>query len=111
MGGAGEVVVTQTERWVNEVCDRIMSSGYVRLYKDLYKDLRERLPCGVACRLIREGLAQAQVFYLPLGGMPIWRRLDARARALDALRRLERWADVREWGECCGLYDGEGAPW
>lgn len=103
--------MTETQQRVNEACDRIMSSGHVRLYRDLYKDLRERLPCGVACRLIRKGLQQASVLYLPLGGMPAWRRLDDRNLAITALWRLERYADVKEWGECCGLYDGEGAPW
>jgi hypothetical protein len=100
--------VTQTEQRANEACDRIMSSGHVRLYRDLYKDLRERLPCGAVCRLIRRGLQQATVLYLPLGGMPAWRRLDDRTRAVAALKRLERYADVKEWGECCGLYDSKG---
>jgi hypothetical protein len=32
-----------------------------------------------------------------------WRPIGERTRAFAALKRLERYADVKEWGECCGL--------
>jgi hypothetical protein len=89
--------VTETKQWVNQTCERIVASGHVRLYKDLYKDLREWLPCGVACRLIAEGLRQTRVLYLPLGGLPVWHRLGERNRAIAALRRLERYSVGAEY--------------
>jgi hypothetical protein len=98
--------VTETEQWANDTCERIMASGHIRLYRDLYKDLRERLPCGVACRLIREGLWRTREHGW-VGPVLVGRgELGGRTRAITALRRLERYADVKEWGECCGLYDG-----
>jgi hypothetical protein len=98
--------VTETERWVNDTCERICAGGVVWLYKDLYKDLRQTLPCGVACRLIREGLDRTRLRPV-LAGVPMpWGPFGERLRVFAALWRLERYADVKEWGECCGLYDG-----
>lgn len=87
--------MTEAEHWVNEVCDRLVASGHVRLYKDLYKDLRARLSCGVACGLIEVGLRLTRQSGARRYA-PDWRLTGSRrARAIAALRRLDRWAARR----------------
>jgi hypothetical protein len=91
--------VTQTQQWVNDTCERIVAGGVVWLHKDLYKDLRERLPCGVACRLIYTALDRTCLKPV-LAGVPMpWGPFGERLRAFAALKRLERYADVKKWGE------------
>jgi hypothetical protein len=85
--------VTDTERWVNGVCGLIVATGTVRLYKDMYKDMRERLPCGVACRLIENGLRHTHYAGGPDDPYLPPRVFGDRARAIAALKRLERWAE------------------
>lgn len=89
--------MTDTERYVNGVCERIMASGQVRLYRDVYKDLRERHPCDVACKLVAGGLRRTRILYRPDGVYPSSAACAARARAIAALERLERYAGRLEW--------------
>lgn len=92
--------MTETEQWVNQTCERIIASGHVRLYRDLYKDLRQTLPCAEACRLIAEGLHATRFHYLPEGGPGRWRTAGDRAIAIAALWRLSRLGRHRGMAEC-----------
>lgn len=91
--------MTETEHWVNQTCEWIVSSGHVRLYRDLYRDLRESLPCGVACRLIAGGLVRTRALLTPVGRHRSTCPVAVRARAIAALKRLARWAEP-----CGGLH-------
>lgn len=85
-------MATDTERRVNVACEQIVASGHVRLYRDLYKDLRERLSCGVACRLIETGLRHTRYAGGPDDSGPPPRVSASRAIAIAALKRLGRYA-------------------
>lgn len=85
--------MTETEQWVNDTCERLVAGGALWVYKDLYKDLRERLPCGVACGLIYNALYRTRLKPVLAGVPMVWQPIGARARAIAALTRLERWAD------------------
>lgn len=97
--------MTETERWVNETCGRIMASGHVRLYRDLYKDLRESLPCRESCRLIEAGLDATRGRGNVTDPCVTGCLMSERARAMAALTRLARWAWLRDAPRCrrCGL--------
>lgn len=90
--------MTDAERYVNQTCERVVASGHVWLYRDLYRDLRERLPCGATCRLLEEGLRLTRLSDARRHA-PDWRRTGSRrARAIAALRRLGHYAWLRERG-------------
>jgi hypothetical protein len=99
--------VTETEQWVNDTCERIVAGGVIWLYRDLYKDLRQTLPCGLACRLIRKGLVRTHLRPV-LAGVPMpWRPIGERTRACAALHRLERYEREQDWDERVWIYYGE----
>jgi hypothetical protein len=99
-------VVTETQQWVNDTCERIVAGGAIWLYRDLYKDLRRTLSCAEACWLIHDALHRTRLSMI-LAGVPMpWRPIGERTRACAALLRLARYADVKERGECSGGRDG-----
>lgn len=99
-------MTSDTERYVNLTCESLVVTGHILLYRDLYKDLRERMPCGQACRLIAAGLDATRQSPHRVWTERHWCVAGWRARAIAALHRLGRYAAPREIGEPGERYRG-----